>query len=98
MHLETFEQINVNENLIENADLYKEGQNVEMTFHAEEETILSVELPPFVELEVTYTEPGLKGDTASSTALKQAEMETGATIMVPLFLSFNTISTHQNLS
>lgn len=87
MHLETFEQINVNIALIENADLYKEGQLVEITFHAEEESILSVELPPFVELEVTYTEPGLKGDTASSTALKQAEMETGATIMVPLFVS-----------
>jgi len=38
-------------------------------------------------MEVTYTEPGLKGDTASSTALKQAEIETGATIMVPLFIS-----------
>lgn len=91
MHLETFEQINVESSLIENNDLYKDGQNLEITFHAEKEMILSVELPPFVELEVTYTEPGLKGDTASSTALKQAEMETGATIMVPLFINTGDI-------
>ena len=46
-----------------------------------------VELLPTVVLEVTYTEPGLKGDTASSTALKPAEVETGARVMVPLFIN-----------
>ncbi len=86
MHQETFEQISLNEDLVENPDLYKEGQYVEMMVHAEQETILTCELPPFVELEVTYTEPGLKGDTASSTALKPATVETGATIQVPLFI------------
>ena len=44
-------------------------------------------MPPFVELEVTYTEPGVKGDTASSTALKPATLETGAVINVPLFIN-----------
>ena len=45
------------------------------------------ELPPFVVLEVTYTEPGLKGDTSSSTSLKPAKLETNAEIMVPLFIN-----------
>jgi len=75
------------EDLVDNFDLYKEGQYVEMMVHAEKENILSCELPPFVEMTVTYTEPGLRGDTASSTALKQATMETGATINVPLFIN-----------
>ncbi len=87
MHLETFEQVPIDEKLIPSADLLKEGQEVEIVFHAETETPLSVELPPYVELEVTYTEPGVKGDTASSTATKPAELETGATIQVPLFIN-----------
>lgn len=86
MHQETFEQIVVGEHMFENADLMKEGQGVEVVVHAEEEAVLSCELPAFVELEVTYTEPGLKGDTASSTALKPATLETGAVINVPLFI------------
>ena len=44
------------------------------------------ELPPFVVLEITYSEPGVKGDTATNT-LKPAKVETGATIMVPLFVN-----------
>jgi len=87
MNTETFEQISLQESFIENADLYKEGQNVEIVFPAETETALTCELPAFVELEVTYTEPGLKGDTSSSTALKPATLETGAEIMVPLFIN-----------
>ncbi|MFW5656599.1 MAG: elongation factor P [Bacteroidota bacterium] len=86
MHNETFEQIPIQEKLIENADLLKEGQDVEIVFHADTETPLTCELPPFVEMEVTYTEPGLKGDTASSTTLKPATLETGAQVMVPLFI------------
>ncbi len=85
MNNETFEQIPVDGKLIENADLMKEGQNVEIVFHAEQEAVLQVDLPPFVEMEVTYTEPGLKGDTATNT-LKPATLETGAEIMVPLFI------------
>lgn len=86
MHQETFEQIILHEEQVEGIDLLKEGQYVEIVVHAENETVLSCELPPFVELEVTYTEPGLRGDTASSTALKQATLETGAVINVPLFI------------
>lgn len=87
MHQETFEQISLQEDMVDNKDLYKEGQYVEMMIHAEEERILSCELPPFVEMEVTYTEPGLRGDTASSTALKAATVDTGAIIQVPLFIN-----------
>jgi elongation factor P len=87
MHLETYEQVRISKDLLENTDLMKEGQSVEIVFHADTETALTCDLPPFVVLEVTYTEPGLKGDTSSSTALKQAEVDTGATIMVPLFVN-----------
>jgi len=86
MHLETFEQVHVNEELIESHEFLKEGQNVEVVVHADTETVLSVELPQFVVVEVTYTEPGLRGDTANN-ALKQAKIDTGSTIMVPLFVN-----------
>lgn len=86
MHLETYEQISVTENMIENHQFLKEGQNVEIVVHADTENILSVDLPPFVVMEVTYSEPGLKGDTATNT-LKAVKIETGATVMVPLFVN-----------
>lgn len=86
MHTETFEQVSIPEGLIENSDLMKEGQVIEINFHAELETPLTAELPPFVELEVTETIQGEKGNTASSTALKPATLETGAEIMVPMFI------------
>ena len=86
MHTETFEQLNISEEMISAPDLLKEGQEVEVIYHTDTDTPLSCELPPFVVLEITYTEPGVRGDTASSTALKQAKLETGATINVPLFI------------
>jgi len=86
MHTRTFEQISLNESMIENFDLLKEGQEVEVVVHADTENILSVELPQFVVMEITYTEPGMKGDTATNT-LKPATIETGGTVMVPLFIS-----------
>jgi elongation factor P len=91
MHLETFEQISLQVEIIENSDLMKEGQSVEIVVHADTETALTVDLPPFVELEVTYSEPGEKGNTASTSAQKPAELETGAKIMVPLFINTGEI-------
>lgn len=85
MNTETFEQISLEERLIERPKLLKDGQNVDILVHDETETPLSVELPPFVELMITYTEPGIKGDTATN-AQKPAILETGATVMVPLFV------------
>ena len=64
----------------------REGQIVEVMFHTEKETVLSAELPPIIDMEVTYTEPGVKGDTASTNSLKPATVDTGATIRVPLFI------------
>jgi len=85
MENENFEQFNLEEKLVPQADLMKDGQLVSVLVHAETETILSVELPQYVELRVTYTEPGLRGDTSTS-ANKPATVETGATIKVPLFI------------
>ncbi|MBW6497753.1 MAG: elongation factor P [Bacteroidales bacterium] len=85
MHTETFEQTFIPEEIINAPDLLKEGQEVEIVFHADTETPLSCELPPFVELEIVYSEPGVKGDTATNT-LKPATMETGAIVNVPLFI------------
>lgn len=86
MHTETFEQVSIDEAIISAPQFLKEGQTVEIMFHAETETPLSCDLPPFVELTVTYTEPGLRGDTATNT-LKPATVDTGATVNVPLFIN-----------
>lgn len=87
MHTETFEEITIDKNMIENADLMTDGQIVEVMFHTDKEVALSAELPPIVDMEVMYTEPGIKGDTASSNSLKPAEVNTGATVKVPLFIN-----------
>ncbi|MCT4613291.1 MAG: elongation factor P [Marinifilaceae bacterium] len=87
MHVETYEQISLEESLFNAADLLKDGDTVEAVFHADTETPLYVELKPHVSMEVTYTEPGLRGDTSSTSSLKPATVETGATIMVPLFIN-----------
>jgi len=86
MNSDTFEQVMIEEAMIENADLIKDGQNAEILFHAETEEALTCELPAYVELEITYTEPGIKGDTATN-ATKPATLETGAEIQVPLFIN-----------
>lgn len=86
MHNETYEQVVIPATMIENPLLLKEGSMIEIVYHADTETPLTCEMPPFVEMEVTYTEPGLKGDTASSSAQKPATMETGLIVKVPLFV------------
>jgi elongation factor P len=90
MDSNTFEQTNLPGNLIEAPNLMKEGQEVEIVVHAETETSLSCELPQFVELKITYTEPGVKGDTATNTT-KPATIETGGQINVPLFINQDEI-------
>lgn len=85
MHTETYEQISIEEELITAFEFLKEGQIVEIMFHAETESPMSCDLPSFVVLEVTYTEPGVKGDTATNT-LKPATVETGAKVNIPLFV------------
>ena len=86
MNNETYEQVSIAKELINGVDFLKEGDLVDVTIHADTDTILFAELPISVILEVTYTEPGLKGDTATNT-LKPATVETGATVKVPLFIN-----------
>ncbi len=88
MDQESFEQLSLEEHLVDNADFFKDGQEINILFHAETEKALSCELPAFVELKITYTEPGIKGDTATNT-LKPATLETGAEIMIPLFINID---------
>jgi elongation factor P len=85
MDTNTFEQILLPESSIERPELYKDGQECFILVNTETEQPMSVELPPNVVLRITYSEPGIKGDTATRT-LKPATMETGATVMVPLFV------------
>ena len=86
MNNETFDQTFIDGNLIDAKDFLKDGQNVEILFHADTETPLTCDLPAFVVLEITYTEPGEKGNTATG-ALKPATLETGAVVNVPLFIN-----------
>ncbi|XWN35013.1 MAG: elongation factor P [Roseivirga sp.] len=88
MDTASFEQLTLAEAFIGAPQLLKEGQEVDILFHQEKETAkpLSCELPPFVALQVVYTEPGFKGDTATK-ALKPATLETGVQIQVPLFIN-----------
>jgi elongation factor P len=88
--METYEQIDITEEIINAPQYLKEGQEVEIVFHADTETPLSCELPPFVILRVTYTEPGLRGNTATNT-LKDATVETGAKVRIPLFIDTDEI-------
>ena len=84
MNQETYEQIPIAKELITGADYMKESDIVEVVSDASTETILFAEMPIKTKLKITYTEPGVKGDTATNT-LKPATVETGATVRVPLF-------------
>ena len=86
MNQETYEQIPISKNLITGADFMKEGDVVEVVTDASNESVLFAEMPIKTVLEITYTEPGIKGDTATNT-LKPATVETGATVRVPLFIN-----------
>ena len=87
MDMETYEEVTLQEDMIEGSQFLKEGQEVFILFHAETETPLTCELPVAVVLEVVYTEPGVKGDTASGNSLKPAKLETGVEVKVPLFIN-----------
>lgn len=85
MDMNTYEQIPLNQDIVEDAVKFlKENDMAIIRFYKGE--AFSVEPPNFVELEITHTEPGVRGDTATNT-LKPATVETGATVMVPLFIN-----------
>ncbi len=84
LHTETWEEIIVPGESIEGVQFLKDGDICEAMVQAATEEILTCEMPQNVVLEITYTEPGMKGDTATNT-LKPATVETGAEVRVPLF-------------
>jgi len=86
MDTETFEQITVAESMIDAPNFLKDGQEVSVLINGETDQPMGVELPDKIVLLVTYSEPGMKGDTATRT-LKPATVETGATVNVPLFVN-----------
>jgi len=86
MNNETFEQITLDKNALDAPELLKEGTNVMVQINTETEAPLSVDMPASIVLEVTYTEPGVKGNTATN-ATKPATVETGAQVNVPLFIN-----------
>ena len=86
MNNETYEQVSIAEEMIDRPDLLNAGMEVDIIYHAEREVPLTLEMPQYIELVITYTEPGVKGDTATNT-LKPATVETGAEVRVPLFIN-----------
>ncbi|MGA9240119.1 elongation factor P [Robiginitalea sp.] len=86
MNTEDYNQISLQESTLDAPDLLKEGEVVTILFNTEDSMPLSVDMPASVVLEVTHTEPGVKGNTATN-ASKPATVETGARINVPLFIN-----------
>ena len=86
MDNETYEQVMLEEKLIDHPGLLKEGAEVDVLFDSSKDLPLTMEMPQYVVMEITYTEPGVKGDTATN-ATKPATIETGAEVRVPLFIN-----------
>ena len=86
MNVESYEQITLDKNILDAPDLLKEGTNVMVQINTETDLPLSVDMPSSIVLEVTYAEPGVKGNTATN-ATKPAKVETGASVNVPLFIN-----------
>ncbi len=86
MNVEDYNQITISKAAIDSPGLLKEGELVTVIINSEDDMPLSVDMPVSVILEVTSTEPGVKGNTATN-ATKPATVETGASIMVPLFIN-----------
>lgn len=90
MNQETFDQIPIARDLIMGVEYMKEGDVVTVVSDSSTETVLFAEMPIKVNLRIEYTEPGLRGDTATNT-LKDAVLETGAKIRVPLFIEIGEL-------
>ena len=86
MNNDDYNQITIDKNKIDYPDLLKEGENVTIIINTEDNSPLSVDMPLSVVLEVTHTEPGVKGNTATN-GKKPATLETGAVVNVPLFIN-----------
>lgn len=86
MNTQDYNQITLQESALDSPGLLKEGEVVTILFNTEDSMPLSVDMPASVVLEISYTEPGVKGNTATN-ATKPAKVETGAEVNVPLFIN-----------
>ena len=86
LNQETWADVVISHDLITGVEYMKEGDVVDVVSDASTETILFAEMPVKTKLKIVYTEPGLKGDTATNT-LKPAKLETGVEVRVPLFIN-----------
>lgn len=86
MNVESYEQITLDKKTLDAPDLLKEGTVVMVQINTETDLPISVDMPSSIVLEVTYAEPGVKGNTATN-ATKPAKVETGASVNVPLFIN-----------
>ncbi len=85
MDQENYDEVAIPEEVLSDKKKFLKD-NAEVAAYFYKEDVLSVSLPNFIEFEITHTEPGIKGDTAKS-GTKPAEIETGASIQVPLFIN-----------
>ena len=86
MNTDDYNQISVEKTILDAPELLKEGEMVSISINTEDNMPLSADMPASVILEVTHTEPGVKGNTATN-ATKPSTVETGANINVPLFIN-----------
>ena len=86
MNTEDYNQISIEKTILDNPDLLKEGEILSISINSEDGLPLSADMPASVILEVTHTEPGVKGNTATNST-KPATVQTGASINVPLFIN-----------
>jgi len=86
MNTDDYNQITLQKETLDAPDLLKEGEIVTVIFNTEDDMPLSVDMPASVVLEITHTEPGVKGNTATN-ATKPATVETGGSVNVPLFIN-----------
>ncbi len=86
MDTETYDQIPIPVAMVQGREYLKDGSMIDLLVHAESDEPVAVELPKTVELLVSETDPGLKGDTATG-GTKPARLESGATVNVPLFIN-----------
>ena len=86
MNTDDYNQISIEKSILDSPQLLKEGEMVSISINSEDGMPLSADMPASVVLEITHTEPGVKGNTATN-ATKPAILETGAKINVPLFIN-----------
>ena len=86
MNMESYDQITLDEKILDSPQFLTDGMMIDVLYHADKDLPLTTEMPQHVVLEITYTEPGEKGNTATN-ATKPAKIQSGAEIKVPIFIN-----------